>query len=170
MVEIQDVFKNHIDQYRQNHKLSLVQHKAANSILDCRTAKLGGHIDTCPKCGETEQSYNSCKNRNCPKCQTLKKEKWIDARKSDLLNVGYFHVVFTVPSELNSIIYSNQKDCYNLLFGCVSETLKELSNDSKYLGGDIGLTAILHTWGKTSVFILIFIVLFRRADFLKIEA
>lgn len=152
MTEIQDVFNTHIDDYYEIHKLSIVQHKAVNAIINCRTAKLGGHIDTCPNCGDTRPSYNSCRNRHCPKCQTLSKEKWIDARKSDLLNVGYFHVVFTVPCELNSVIYSKQKDCYNLLFHCVSETLKELASDSKYLGADVGLTAVLHTWGQNLSF------------------
>ena len=152
MMEIQDIFNLHINEYCKNRKLSIVQHKAVRAISDCRTEKLGGHIDICPSCGETGQSYNSCRNRNCPKCQTLSKEKWIDARKQDLLNVGYFHVVFTVPSELNQIIYFNQKDCYNLLFRCVSETLKELSADKKYLGADIGVTTVLHTWGQNLSF------------------
>ena len=152
MFELQDIFTTHIYKYRQTHKLSIVQQKAIRSIIDCRTAKLGGHMDTCPSCGETKISYNSCRNRNCPKCQTLSKEKWIDARKTDLLNVGYFHVVFTVPKELNYVIYSNQKECYNLLFRCVAETLKELSSDKKYLGADIGFTAVLHTWGQNLCF------------------
>lgn len=152
MIEIQDIFNAHMEQYFEAHKLSMVQHKAVRAISDCRTSKLGGHIDTCPSCGVTGQSYNSCRNRNCPKCQTLSKEKWIDARKQDLLNVGYFHVVFTVPSELNSVIYGSQKKCYNLFFRCVSETLKELSADKKYLGADIGVTTVLHTWGQNLSF------------------
>lgn len=152
MLEVQDIFAAHAEEYRQNHKLPTVHHKAINAILNCRTAKLGGHMDTCPSCGEVKISYNSCRNRHCPKCQNLSKEKWIDARKADLLNVGYFHVVFTVPQELNSIIYANQKECYNLLFRCVSETLQELSNDKKYLGANIGLTAVLHTWGQNLCF------------------
>lgn len=152
MIEVQDILNTHLEEYFENHKLSLIQSKAVKAITSCRTAKLGGHIDTCPNCGEVSQSYNSCRNRHCPKCQTLSKEKWIDARKADLLNVGYFHVVFTVPSELNSIIYSNQKDCYNLMFRCVSETLKELASDKKYLGAEIALTAVLHTWGQNLSF------------------
>lgn len=152
MIELQDILNVHLGDYCSKHKLSIVQHKATRAIHDCRTAKLGGHTDTCPSCGVTGQSYNSCRNRHCPKCQTLSKEKWIDARKVDLLNVGYFHVVFTVPCELNSIIYTNQIDCYNLLFRCVNETLKELACDKKYLGADIGLTAVLHTWGQNLSF------------------
>lgn len=152
MLEVQDIFAAYADEYRQNHKLSIVQHKAMNAIMNCRTSRLGGHVDTCPNCGDTRISYNSCRNRHCPKCQTLSKERWIDARKADLLNVGYFHVVFTLPQELNSIIYTNQKELYSLLFRCVSETLKELSADKKYLGASIGLTAVLHTWGQNLCF------------------
>lgn len=152
MIEIQDILNQHMSEYYQNHKLSMIQHKVVNAISSCRTAKLGGHIDTCPNCKKSSQSYNSCKNRHCPKCQNLSKEKWIDARKADLLNIGYFHIVFTVPSELNPIIYSNQRECYNLLFRCVNETLKELAKEQKYLGADIGLTTVLHSWGQNLFF------------------
>lgn len=152
MVEVQDIFAEYGEQYRRHRSMPIVQHKAMNAILNCRTARLGGHLVTCPNCGDVKPSYNSCRNRHCPKCQTLSKEKWIDARKTDLLNVGYFHVVFTVPQELNAIIYANQKDCYNLLFHCVSQTLKELSADKKHLGAEIGLTAVLHTWGQNLSF------------------
>ena len=152
MVEMQDIFTLFGEQYCEKYKLSMAQRKAMAAITDCRTIKLGGHIDICPCCEDTNQSYNSCRNRHCPKCQTLAKEKWIDARKTDLLNVGYFHIVFTLPSELNLTIYTNQKDCYNLLFRCVAETLKELSSDKKYLGAEIGLTSILHTWGQNLIF------------------
>lgn len=152
MLEVQDIFAAHGATYRQNHKLSIVQHKSMNAILNCRTERLGGHLDICPNCGETRPSYNSCRNRHCPKCQTLAKERWIDARKTDLLNVGYFHVVFTVPQELNPLIYRNQKECYTLLFHCAAQTLKELSLDKKYLGAEIGLTSVLHTWGQNLCF------------------
>ena len=152
MIELQDIFNAHIEDYFEERRASIIQKKAITAISSCRTAKLGGHMDTCPNCGIVSQSYNSCRNRHCPKCQTLSKEKWIDGRKQDLLNVRYFHVVFTVPSELNAVIYSNQKECYNLLFRCVSETLKELALDKKYLGADIGLTAVLHTWGQNLSF------------------
>lgn len=152
MLEVQDIFAAHGEQYRQMHRLSIVQHKAMNSIQNCRTERLGGHLDVCPRCGDTKPSYNSCRNRHCPKCQTLSKERWIDARKADLLNVGYFHVVFTVPQELNPFIYENQRQCYNLLFHCAAETLKELALDEKHLGAQIGLTAVLHTWGQNLSF------------------
>lgn len=152
MPELQDVLKQYGDAYRKNHNLSLAQHKAMNAIQNCRTARLGGHMDKCPACGYEKPSYNSCRNRHCPKCQTFAKERWIDARKEDLLNVGYFHVVFTVPQELNPIIYRNQRTCYNLLFRCVAETLQELARDKKYLGAAIGHIAVLHTWGQNLSF------------------
>lgn len=152
MLEVQDIFAQYGAEYRQNHKLSLVQHKAMNAILNCRTARLGGHLDICPNCGDTRPSYNSCRNRHCPKCQTLSKERWIDAQKANLLNVGYFHVVFTVPHELNTLIYRNQTDCYSLLFRCVAETIQKLSADQKYLGAVTGHTAVLHTWGQNLAF------------------
>lgn len=119
-----------------------------SAIESCRTSKLGGHLDTCDECGHIRISYNSCRNRHCPKCQTLAKEKWLDDRKDDLLPVGYFHVVFTIPEELNFITLINQKEMYSILFKAVSETLLELSRDIKYLGAEIGFTSILHTWGQ----------------------
>ena len=152
MPEIQDVFEQYGEDYRQSHRLSMTQHKTMNAILNCRTAKLGGHTDHCPECGYERPSYNSCRNRHCPKCQMLSKERWIDAQKSDLLNVGYFHVVFTVPQELNLLIYQDQRDCYNLLFHCTAETIQELSADKKYLGATTGHTAVLHTWGQNLCF------------------
>ena len=152
MPEVQDVFTQYGAAYCQSHKLSLAQYRAMNAIQSCRTSQLGGHMDRCPSCGYEKPSYNSCRNRHCPKCQTFSKERWIDAQKANLLDVGYFHVVFTVPQELNPLIYSNQRDCYNLLFRCVAETLQELAGDKKYLGAAIGHTAVLHTWGQNLCF------------------
>src|SRR4030042_4958705 len=114
----------------------------------CRTAVLGGHKDKCDHCGHLEISYNSCRNRHCPKCQTLRKERWIEARSEDLLPIEYFHVVFTIPSELNHLVSMNRKVMYDLLFRSVSETLMELANDQKHLGARIGAIGILHTWGQ----------------------
>jgi hypothetical protein len=114
----------------------------------CRTSALGGHKDRCDNCGHLEISYNSCRNRHCPKCQTLKKERWIEARGEDLLPIQYFHVVFTIPSELNHLVSMNRKVMYDLLFRSVSETLMELANDPKHLGARIGAIGILHTWGQ----------------------
>jgi len=152
MLNIQDIFASCGNEYRQKHRLSIEQHKAMNAILNCRTARLGGHIDVCTDCGFTKISYNSCRNRHCPKCQTFAKEKWIENQKYDLLNVGYFHVVFTVPDILNPVIYQNQKLIYSLLFRAVSETLQELSADKKYLGATLGFTSVLHTWGQNLMF------------------
>jgi predicted RNA-binding Zn-ribbon protein involved in translation (DUF1610 family) len=152
MLEVQNILEHYGEAYLQNHNLSSVQYKAWNAILNCRTSRLGGHMDKCPKCGYERPSYNSCRNRSCPKCQTFSKERWIEAQKADLLNVGYFHVVFTVPQELNMLIYRNQRDFYNLLFRCAAESLQELAGDKKYLGAAIGLTAVLHTWGQNLCF------------------
>ena len=148
MVEVQDILMEYGDDYLDNHKITLVQHKAISAIRKCRTSHLGGHVDICDSCGNTQISYNSCRNRHCPKCQTLAKERWIYNQKSNLLNVGYFHVVFTIPDTLNSIIYQNQRQLYTLLFKATSETLSELSSDKKYLGAKLGFTSILHTWGQ----------------------
>ena len=119
-----------------------------SAIEACRTSLLGGHKDECDTCGHLKISYNSCRNRHCPKCQFLRKEKWIEARAEDLLPIQYFHVVFTIPAELNPLVLSNQKVMYNLLFRSVSETLVALSNDPKHLGARIGFMGILHTWGQ----------------------
>jgi hypothetical protein len=118
------------------------------AIEVCRTATLGGHRDQCDHCGHLEISYNSCRNRHCPKCQTLRKEKWIEARSDDLLPIPYFHVVFTIPSELNPLVAMNRKVLYDLLFRSVSETLMELAHNQKHLGARIGAIGLLHTWGQ----------------------
>ncbi len=121
-------------------------------IMNCRTAALGAHIDTCDNCGHTRISYNSCRNRHCPKCQTFAKEQWIDKQKKNLLNTSYFHAVFTVPSELNPTFRHQQSAMYALLFQAASETVLELCADRKYLGATPGITAILHTWGQNLQF------------------
>jgi predicted Zn-ribbon and HTH transcriptional regulator len=148
MPEVQDVFRLYGDAYRQTHGLSLVQLKVMSAIEKCRTAELGSHVDICENCGDIEISYNSCRNRHCPKCQTLAKERWIDNQKYNLLNVGYFHVVFTVPNDLRPVFYQNQSILYPLMFQAVSETLKELAANKKYLGAQLGFTAVMHTWGQ----------------------
>ena len=118
------------------------------AIEVCRTAVLGGHKDQCDHCGHVEISYNSCRNRHCPKCQTLRKEKWIEARREDLLPIEYFHVVFTLPSELNLLVSTNRKVLYDLLFRSVSETITKLASNPKHLGATVGLIGMLHTWGQ----------------------
>ena len=119
-----------------------------SAIEKCRTSQLGGHMDICPNCNKVQISYNSCRNRHCPKCQSLAKERWINSQKNNLLNIGYFHVVFTIPDTLNLMVYQNQRKLYTLLFKAVAETLSELTSDKKYLGAKVGFTSILHTWGQ----------------------
>jgi hypothetical protein len=147
-LEVADIFRQHGHAYRESHTLPRNHLRVMRAIEVCRTAALGGHKDTCDNCGHLEISYNSCRNRHCPKCQTLRKEKWIEARSDDLLPIQYFHVVFTIPSELNPLVSINRKVMYDLLFRSVSETLMELANDPKHLGAKIGVIGILHTWGQ----------------------
>ena len=148
MPEVADIFRQHGDQYRKTHRLPIRMLKVMRAIESCRTAALGGHIDECTACGHVHISYNSCRNRHCPKCQGLAKEKWIRERNKDLLPVPYYHVVFTIPSELNDIVLRNQRELYNTLFRAVSETLMTLGKEEKYLGAEIGFITILHTWGQ----------------------
>ena len=147
-LELQDIFQKFGQSYRQNHPLPLNQLKTMSAIESCRTSSQGGHVDVCDSCGHERISYNSCRNRHCPKCQGLAKEQWLLERERDLLEVGYFHVVFTVPDSLNPIALQNQKIFYSLLFKAASETLLELSRDPKYLGAEIGFISVLHTWGQ----------------------
>ncbi len=145
-VEVADIFRRYGPQYRKNHPLPVNQLRAMRAIEICRTATLGGHVDECDSCGHLEISYNSCRNRHCPKCQFLRKEQWIEARSEDLLPIQYFHAVFTIPAELNPLVLRNQKVMYNLLFRSASETLMELG-DAR-LGVRLGFICILHTWGQ----------------------
>jgi hypothetical protein len=147
-LEVAEIFRQHGPAYRDSHRLSRNALRVMRAIEICRTAVLGGHKDQCDHCGHLEVSYNSCRNRHCPKCQTLRKERWIEARKEDLLPIEYFHVVFTIPSELNPLVSMNRKVLYDLLFRSVSETLTKLANDPKHLGAGIGSIGILHTWGQ----------------------
>jgi len=147
-LEVADIFRQHGPAYRQSHRLPRNHLRVMRAIEVCRTAILGGHRDQCDHCGHLEISYNSCRNRHCPKCQTLRKEKWIEARSEDLLPIEYFHVVFTIPSELNPLVVMNQKVLYDLLFRSASETLAELANTPKHLGATVGVIGILHTWGQ----------------------
>ncbi len=151
-IEVQDIFFAHFGEYAKKRILSPIQQKAADAIMNCRTAALGAHVDVCDSCGYTRISYNSCRNRHCPKCQTFAKEVWIDQQRISLLNTHYFHVVFTVPSELNQTFLHNQRTAYALLFQAASETVLELCADRKYLGAKPGITAVLHTWGQNLQF------------------
>ena len=148
MIELQDIIRQYGGAYRETHNLTVAQDKALDAILRCRTSALGAHTDECDECGFIQISYNSCRNRHCPKCQTLAKEEWIDQQKQYLINRPYFHVVFTVPADLRPLFLQNQKKLYGLLFKAASETMLELCAVKKYLGARPGVTAILHTWGQ----------------------
>lgn len=152
MIELQEIIRQFGAAFLQTHRLSPAQAKAFHSIALCRTSALGAHVDTCDECGFEKISYNSCRNRHCPKCQCFAKEQWLEKQNQYLLNRGYFHVVFTLPQELNSILLRNQKVAYNLLFKAASETLIELCADKKYLGATPGITMALHTWGQNLMF------------------
>jgi len=147
-VEVADIFRQHGPEYRHTHPLPLQHLRVMRAVEVCRTAELGGHKEKCADCGHIEISYNSCRNRHCPKCQTLQKEKWIEDRGQDLLPIEYYHVVFTVPSELNPLFLMNPRVMFNLLFQSASETLMELADNPKHLGARIGFMMILHTWGQ----------------------
>jgi hypothetical protein len=147
-LEVADIFRAFGPAYREAHELPLRHLRVMRAIEICRTADLGGHLDQCDHCGTVRISYNSCRNRHCPKCQCLEKERWLEAREKDLLPTPYFHVVFTLPEGLRPLALRNQKVIYSLLFKAVSETLTELARDSKHLGAEIGFMAILHTWSQ----------------------
>jgi hypothetical protein len=134
--------------YRAAHLPSLAQHKAMRAIERCRTSELGGHVERCDSCGYERISYNSCRNRHCPNCQFLAKERWLLDRKRELLPIAYFHLVFTIPDELNPIALVNQRLVYDLLFQAASETLLTLVGDARHVGGVPGIIAVLHTWGQ----------------------
>ncbi len=150
--EIADVLKEGFARYNEAFgPLQPDQYKVANAIMACRTSALGGHIDKCDHCSHERISYNSCRNRHCPKCQAMLRAKWVDSRTRELLPVPYFHVVFTLPQELNAFALRNKETFYSLFFQAVSESLTTLGQDAKYLGAQIGFIAILHTWGQTLI-------------------
>ncbi len=147
-LELAEIVRAHGAAYRQTHPLARAQRRALYAIEMCRTAALGGHRDTCDTCGAVQISYNSCRNRHGPKCQTLAKERWLAARRAELLPAEYFHVVFTLPHALNALAQGNPRVIYTLLFRAVAATLTTFGRDPRHLGGDVGGTAILHTWGQ----------------------
>lgn len=151
-IEIGEIFRQYGPAYRQTHRLSQAQYKAMNAIEACRTASLGGHIDQCDSCGHLRISYNSCRNRHCPKCQSLVKEQWLEARRADLLAVKHFHLVFTLPHQLHPLIRANEKLSYNLLFQAASQTVVQLGREKKYLHAQTGMMAVLHTWGQNLMY------------------
>ena len=148
--EVADVFRRYGEAFRQQHgaSLSVAQRRVMTAIEVCRTAALGGHLERCDQCGHERNAYNSCRDRHCPKCQCLVRAQWIQDRQSELLNVPYFHVVFTVPEQIAAIAYQNKEVVYGILFQATAETLKTIAADPKHLGAEIGFFAVLHTWGQ----------------------
>ncbi len=147
-VTIQDVFQRFYPSYLERFSPSIVQQKVSNAVLFCKTPGMGMNLSVCPDCNNKLIHYNSCRNRHCPMCQALATDKWIDLQRENVLDVPYFHAVFTIPKQLYSLTYSNQKLLYNAMYHAVSQTLKELSKDSKHLGASIGYICVLHTWGS----------------------
>jgi hypothetical protein len=129
--------------------VSLHEQRVLRAIASCRTAALGGHLEACDRCGHRRAVYHSCRNRHCPKCQLLAQEDWLGARRTDLLPSPYFHVVFTLPHELHPLALRRPRLLYDLLFAAASQTLQTFARDPQHLGGELGLTAILHTWSQT---------------------
>ena len=148
--EVADVFRRYGDAYRALHggSMSTVQRHAMRAIELCRTAALGGHVERCDGCGHQRVAYNSCRNRNCPKCQSLARAQWLADRQAELLDVPYFHVVFTVPDEVAVIAFQNKPVVYDILFRAAAETLRRIASDPAHLGAEIGFLAVLHTWGQ----------------------
>ena len=144
-----DLVRAHGDTYRRTHRLARVQTLALRAIAACRTALLGGRRETCDHCGAIRITYNSCRNRHCPTCQSQASARWVEARRAELLPIPYFHVVFTLPHALNPLAQGNPRVIYTLLFRAAAETLLTFGHDPRHLGGTIGITAVLHTWGQT---------------------
>jgi hypothetical protein len=133
---------------RNRNNLTGPRLKVLRAIRDCRTAALGGHLGRCSRCGRQAISYNSCRNRHCPKCQTNKRDQWLVEQTQDLLPLPYFHVVFTLPHDLSALVLQNRKLLYDILRRTSADTLLEIAADSKHLGAQIGFLSVLHTWGQ----------------------
>jgi hypothetical protein len=152
--EVADVFRRYGETYRNKHgaSLSTAQRRVMTAIEVCRTAALGGHLERCNQCGQERNCFNSCRDRHCPKCQSLARAKWIEDRQAELLEVGYFHVVFTVPQEIADIAYQNKELVLGMLFRITAETLRTIAADPQHLGAEIGFFAVLHSWGQNLQF------------------
>ena len=150
MLEVADVFRRHGAAWRSANAahLGLGQRRVMTAIEACRTAALGGHVERCEDCAHARIAYNSCRNRHCPKCQWTAAQAWLEAREAELLPVAYFHVVFTLPAAIGAIAYQNKAKVYSLLFTAAAEALTTIAADPKHLGADIGVIAVLHTWGQ----------------------
>jgi hypothetical protein len=149
-LEVADILRRYGADYRAEHEASLstAQRRVMRAITACRTAALGGHVEACDRCEHRRIAYNSCRNRHCPKCQSLARAQWIEQRQEELLDCQYFHVVFTLPEEIAAIAYQNKAVVYNLLFAATAETLSTIAADPRHLGAEIGFFAVLHTWGQ----------------------
>ncbi|WP_027170296.1 IS91 family transposase [Mesorhizobium sp. WSM3224] len=149
-LEVADIFRRHGEAYRQAHDghLGRVERRTMSAIELCRTAELGGHVEGCRSCGAIRVAYNSCRNRHCPKCQGQACRDWLAAREAELLPVPYFHVVFTLPAEVAAIAFQNKAAVYAILFRTAAETLRTIAADRRHLGAEIGLIAVLHSWGQ----------------------
>ena len=149
-LEVADIFRAHGSAWRQAQAghLSLGQLKVMSAIERCRTAALGGHVARCEACAHSHIAYNSCRNRPCPKCQGAAAKEWLEARQAELLEVSYYHVVFTLPAQIADIAYQNKAEGYGILFKAAAETLLTIAADPRHLGARVGLTAVLHTWGS----------------------
>ena len=145
-LEIADILHHHMDDYKAEYPLWPEHRKIVSDLLNCRTAHLGGHIERCDTCGAVRITYHSCRNRQCPKCQHMPRERWLEKRKDEILPVSYFHVIFTLPHELNTVILNNKKVMFNILFGAASKTL--LTFGKNELNGTLGFLAVLHTWDQ----------------------
>lgn len=153
-LEVADIFRRYGEAYRKKHgpSMSTAQRRIMTAIEVCRTASLGGHLERCDQCGYERNAFNSCRDRHCPKCQCLARAQWIEQRQSELLQVPYFHMVFTVPEEIGAIAYQNKEVAYGILFQATAETLKTIAADPKHLGAEIGFFAVLHSWGQNLLF------------------
>src|SRR5947207_3671541 len=148
--EVADVFRRHGEAYRRAHdgRLGRIERRVMSAIELCRTAALGGHTEACADCGLVRCAYNSCRNRHCPKCLGQARAEWLADRQAELLPVPYFHVVFTLPAPVAEIAFQNKETVYAILFRTAAETLRTIAADPKHLGAEIGLVAVLHTWGQ----------------------
>jgi hypothetical protein len=149
-LEVADIFRDHGAAWRAAHAghLSLGQLKVMSAIERCRTAALGGHVTACEDCDHAVISYNSCRDRHCPKCQGAAARTWLAEREAELLPIGYFHLVFTLPKSIADIAYQNKRVIYDLLFKASAETMITIATDPKHLGAKIGMTSVLHSWGS----------------------
>ena len=150
--EVADILRAHGDAYARDHRVSSREAAVLRHLVTCRTAALGGHVDRCTRCDRVRISYNSCRDRHCPKCQSLRKAAWLEARRKHLLPVPYWHLVFTLPEALRPLALRNKRIVFDLLFETAAAALTTLARNPRHLGGDIGFTAILHTWGQTVQF------------------